>query len=361
MKWIYRSIEVLVGGLFIFSGLIKINDPVGTAIKLEEYFDVFSRDFSPIFSQFIPFSLSISVLLCALEVILGVALLVRFKPRFSVISLFGMVVFFTFLTFYSAYFNKVTDCGCFGEVIKLTPWQSFSKDVVLFVLLLVLLIRGTIKTLAEGKTFALASTVLATLAAFGIAGYAILHLPIIDFSLYKAGNHIPTLMKPQENCQYKYLMEKDGKLQEFEQYPNDKSFKFKEMIALNADKCLPKITDYNLWRDTVNFTQPSFEGRKLLILIPNIEKTNKDAYKKIADLITSVKNAECVILTGSGGEAFEVFRHENNLSAPYYFADGKVLKTMNRSNPGIVLLENGTVRAKWHYNDTPNAETVSKK
>ncbi len=139
LKVISRICWLFVGLLFIFSGLIKINDPVGTAIKLEEYFEVFSSDFSSIFHVFIPYALYLSIFLSALEIILGVALLLRWKLKQILISLLVIIVFFTFLTFYSAYFNKVTDCGCFGDAIKLTPWESFTKDIVLLVMIVILL------------------------------------------------------------------------------------------------------------------------------------------------------------------------------------------------------------------------------
>ncbi|MDQ4139253.1 MAG: DoxX family protein, partial [Bacteroidota bacterium] len=154
MKIISRLSWLFVGGLFIFSGLIKINDPVGTAIKLEEYFDVFAADFSSFFLNFKPFALYLSIFLSGLEIILGVALLLRWRLRQILPGLLALIIFFTFLTFYSAYFNKVTDCGCFGDAIKLTPWQSFSKDILLLVLILILL--GTRRYLPETKSITMA-------------------------------------------------------------------------------------------------------------------------------------------------------------------------------------------------------------
>src|SRR5687768_18242736 len=120
-----------VGGLFIFSGLIKLNDPIGTKIKMEEYFGVFAEDFGSFFSLFVPVSLEIGMIMIILEIVLGVAVLIFYRMNVTTVALLVLMVFFTFLTFYSAYFNKVTDCGCFGDAIKLTPWQSFFKDVIL--------------------------------------------------------------------------------------------------------------------------------------------------------------------------------------------------------------------------------------
>ena len=110
MKLISRGCWLFVGGLFIFSGLIKINDPVGTAIKLEEYFEVFATDFTTVFLALEPYALAFSIILSSLEIILGVALLLRWRLQTVLWSLLAMIVFFTFLTFYSAYFNKVTEC-----------------------------------------------------------------------------------------------------------------------------------------------------------------------------------------------------------------------------------------------------------
>ena len=115
--------QVFVGVLFIISGLIKLNDPVGFSFKLQDYFapDVLNMDFLS------PYALMLAVVVVLVEVILGVMLLVGYAKKLTLWSLMGMIVFFTFLTFYSAYFNKVTDCGCFGDALKLTPWESFTK------------------------------------------------------------------------------------------------------------------------------------------------------------------------------------------------------------------------------------------
>ena len=140
MKNLYTLSRYLVGVLFIFSGLIKINDPIGTQIKLEEYFEVFSADFTPLFEHLVPLALILSVILCTLEIVIGIALLMNYKMKITRVILLSLIVFFTFLTFYSAYFNKVTDCGCFGDAIKLTPWESFTKDIILLSFSLIIFI-----------------------------------------------------------------------------------------------------------------------------------------------------------------------------------------------------------------------------
>jgi hypothetical protein len=362
MKLISRLCWLLVGGLFIFSGLIKINDPVGTAIKLEEYFEVFAADFSTVFLVLEPYALYLSILLSALEIILGVALLLRWRLTAVLWSLLAIIVFFTFLTFYSAYFNKVTDCGCFGDAIKLTPWQSFTKDVVLLGMILVLLATGRyLPAPAKGRWAPLAMA-FTTVAAFGLGIYAYNHEPFIDFRAYKVGNNLPKLMKPSAPLKYKYVMEKNGETQEFTEYPKDTTYKFVEMVALNPEAG-PRITDFSIWNDAGDYTPQIFRGNKLLILVQDVRKANPDSFADINALVAGAEQLEApkvepLVLTASSSQDFDVFRHEVNLAAPYYFGDATVLKTMMRANPGIMLLKNGLVVGKWHHNDVPSLETI---
>ncbi len=359
MKYISKFCWLFVGVLFIFSGLIKINDPVGTAIKLEEYFEVFSTDIAPFFKTLEPYSLFLSIFLSAAEIVLGVALLVRWKLKEVLIALLAMIVFFTFLTFYSAYFNKVTDCGCFGDAIKLTPWESFTKDVVLLVMIVILLLtQRYLKPLTKPAVGA-AITAFTAILSIGVGWYAYEHLPYIDFRAYKVGNNIPTLMKPSAPLRYKYIMTKGGQEEEFEEYPTDTSYTFKQMIAINPEDG-PKITDFNVWNDQGDFTQEVLSGTKLVILVQNAKKADPKSFAKITELASAAEQQgiTAMVVTSSSSEAFEELRHEVNLAVPYYFGDGTVLKTIMRSNPGILLLQNGTVKGKWHYNDTPGIEEV---
>src|ERR1700748_858044 len=139
--------RIAVGLLFIFSGLIKINDPLGFSYKLEEYFAVFHILFLD------SLGVTIAILLCALEIILGFALLIGVRAKQVAWGLLLLIIFFAFLTFYSAFFKVVQTCGCFGDAIPLTPWQSFSKDLVLLLLIIVLFVnKQNIKPLFSTKT-----------------------------------------------------------------------------------------------------------------------------------------------------------------------------------------------------------------
>lgn len=362
MKLISRVCWLFVGGLFIFSGLIKINDPVGTAIKLEEYFEVFATDFSPLFLALEPYALAFSIILSSLEIILGVALLLRWRLKAILWSLLGIIIFFTFLTFYSAYFNKVTDCGCFGDAIKLTPWESFTKDLVLLVMILILLATHRyLPAPAKGRTPALA-VAFTTILAFGLGIYAYNHEPYVDFRAYRVGSDLPKLMKPSAPLKFKYVMEKNGEREEFTSYPKDTTYKFIEMVALNPEAG-PKITDFSIWNDSGDFTQQIFLGNKLLIIVQDVRKADTDNFSQINALVQALEKndqpkIDPLVLTASSNQDFDVFRHEVNLAAPYYFGDATVLKTMIRANPGIMLLKDGLVVGKWHHNDVPMPEEV---
>ena len=358
MKYIVHICRILVGGLFIFSGLIKVNDPVGTAIKMEEYFEIFSLEFAEFFHLFVPFALPISVFLVVLEVVLGIALILNYRQNLILYSLLIIVVFFTFLTGFSAITNSVTDCGCFGDAIKLTPWESFTKDIILTVLILILYFTGhnpQSESQEKISHFVVGGTLVISL---GLALYAIAHLPFIDFRAYKTGNHIPTEMQPSAPYLFEYIMEKDGKQEAFPTYPTDKSYKFISMNHLNTEAA-PKITDFAVWNDDGDFTEEVFVGRKLYVILYDVTKSDASKIAEINDLATALKGKiEVAALTASDGKVFEAFQQEHGLNVPYYYTDATVLKTIARSNPGLWMLNEGTVIGKWHANDVPSADEV---
>ena len=360
-KYIDIFSRIFVGGLFIFSGLIKINDPVGTQIKMEEYFEVFAIDFGSFFHIFIPWALEIGMILIVLELALGFAVLLNYRMKTTMWVMLGLLVFFTFLTFYSAYFNKVTDCGCFGDAIKLTPWESFIKDIILMVFVLHLFwYRKSYDALLKEKQGHTVIGAVVIVSLF-LGNYAIRHLPFIDFRAYKVGNVIPEQMIPEEQPIIEYLFEKDGETIASQQFLSaDDGYKYVSSRVINEDKITPKITDYLVTSiDGEDMTQYTFEGAKLLIIMYDVTKADTDNLDDIRTLTKELEGkVDCFVLTSSGSEQMEIFRHENQLAVPYYFSDATVLKTILRSNPGIALWKNGRVLGNWHHNDTPPAEEV---
>jgi uncharacterized membrane protein YphA (DoxX/SURF4 family) len=363
-KFIDQFSRIFVGALFIFSGLIKLNDPIGTEIKMEEYFEVFATDFGTFFKIFIPYALEIGMIMIVLEVVLGIAVLLNYKMNITTKVLLALMIFFTFLTFYSAYFNKVTDCGCFGDAIKLTPWQSFYKDIILmfFVVHLVWYSKNYQPVLRtrEGHAVIIFVTVLCIF----LGVYALRHLPFIDFRAYKIGNNIPKQMQPQEQPVIEYIFDKGGEEVRSQKFLSETDgYKYKDSRVLNEDKTKAKITDFSVTSvDGEDVTQKTFEGAKLLFIINNVNLASADHMEEIRKLVKDLDGkVEMMVLTSSSTEAFEAFRHEHQLAVPYYFSDGTVLKTIVRSNPGITLWVNGTVKGMWHHNDTPTAEEVLKR
>lgn len=353
--------RIFVGGLFIFSGLIKLNDPVGTQIKMEEYFEVFAVDFGSFFHVFIPWALEIGMILIVLELALGFAVLFHYRMKTTMWVMLGLMVFFTFLTFYSAYFNKVTDCGCFGDAIKLTPWESFIKDIILMVFVTHLFwYRKSYEAVLNSKQGHLAIGVVAIVSLL-LGIYAIRHLPFIDFRAYKIGNVIPEQMIPEEQPIIEYLFDKNGETIASQQFLSaDEGYQYVSSRVINEDKITPKITDYLVTSpDGEDMTQYTFQGAKLLIIMYDVTKANTDNIDDVRSLTKSLEGkVDCFILTSSGAEQMEIFRHEHQLAVPYYFADATVLKTILRSNPGVALWKNGRVLGNWHHNDTPNTEEI---
>ncbi|TVP53021.1 MAG: DoxX family membrane protein [Mongoliibacter sp.] len=351
-------IRLFVGGLFIFSGLIKVNDPVGTAIKLEEYFDVFSNDIASFFYIFKDIALPLAVFLVVAEVVLGIMLILGVRLRFTVWALSLMILFFTFLTFYSAYFNKVTDCGCFGDAIKLTPWESFIKDVILLVLIAVLFFfRNSLSN--DGPTWAKWTVRVSLVFSVGLAVIAIRNLPFIDFRAYKEGVNIPEAMQPSAPLQYEYVMSKDGEEFIFDQYPSDESYEFKEMKLMNED-ALPKISDFAVWNDAGDYTDEILSGRKAVLLITSITKMNTNHLEKIDEVMKGLQATPITPLVVAASSQDEIDRliQERGWEVEGYQADATVIKTIMRSNPGLMLLDDGEVLKKYHVRNTPTSEEV---
>ena len=353
--WILR---LLVGGLFVFSGLIKVNDPVGTAIKLEEYFDVFSKDIAPFFYLLKPYALPLAVFLVVFEVVLGIMLLVGVRLKETVWALASMILFFTFLTFYSAYFNKVTDCGCFGDAIKLTPWESFYKDIILLVLISFLFFfsKDLPKNAPRWANYTAGLSLFLSLA---LAVYAIQNLPFIDFRAYKIGVNIPVNMQPSAPMVYTYVMKKGGELVYLDQYPTDESYEFVEM-TLNNPEALPKISDFAAWNVEGDQSEFLFQGNKVILLSSNLTKMSPSNLDQLTQLFSSLQKApvDLIFMAAATQEEIDALIKKMGWSVQGLQADATVVKTIMRANPGIMLLKDGVVVQKYHHNNTPEALEV---
>ncbi len=371
--------RALTGSLFIFSGFIKANDPLGFSYKLEEYFEVFKGDTGlSIFDFFAQYSLELAIFICALEMILGFTLLIGYQVKITLLLLILQIVFFTFLTFYSACFNKVTHCGCFGDFIPLKAWQSFWKDIALLFLITILWVSQVNIRELFVPLFGHTISSIAIIISFTIPIFAYNHLPYFDFRPYHKGANILEKMKPGSNYQppvyetrLKYQNLKTGEIKEFtlSDYPWQDSLTWKwistENILVKEAVDAPKITDFNIKTlDEENVTDSLLQNPnyQFWIICYDLKKTNTDdeTIAKLKDLYTLTKkdNVPVLIFTASGKEEIDKFKQQTQLSIPFLNVDGIVLKTMIRSNPGIILVKHATIIDYWHYNDLPSYSVI---
>tara|TARA_B110000003_G_scaffold276446_1_gene322968 strand:+ start:18688 stop:19659 length:972 start_codon:yes stop_codon:yes gene_type:complete len=318
IKLIVHISRIFVGTMFVFSGFVKLVDPIGSQYKFEEYFSESVLNFEFL----IPYALPFSILLILVEIMLGVMLLLGYKSKLTLWSLLGITTLFLFLTWYSAYYNKVTDCGCFGDAIKLTPWETFWKNVVLIALIIILLIRiSNIKEFLPKKItfyFTFVSLVCFSLITF----YVLNHLPIIDFRAYAIGKNIPEGMK----------------------YPT------------NPEE-LPAIHDFML-EDTQNDLSPDILAmdKVMLVIVYNASKSDEKGFieiKKVAE--RAIYNGYSVYgVSASFEDDLILIQNKYNLPFDFLFCDETTLKTMIRANPGVITLSKGTVTGKWNWNETRN-------
>lgn len=363
-------VKVFVGALFIFSGLIKLNDPLGFSYKLEEYFEVFHLNFLSSFAVFF------SITLCALEVILGLFLLTGYYAKKVLWGLLLLIIFFTFLTFYSAFFDVVKTCGCFGDAIPLTPWQSFSKDLVLLVMIVLLFInREKIETISPNRGIRriITLTFIAIPILFGLYTYTF--LPIIDFLPYKVGANIPESMKIPEGAkpnEYKIIYtlknKNTGETKEMtdKEYLSTKIYEDTNWeLVSSSDPILvkegyqAKIKDLNVYDSQgVNYTSEIFENPyyNLVAVAWNLDKTQEKALGDINALaINAVQNfnVRSVLLTSNSAQDAEKITKKLTLLTEIFYADAVPLKSMVRSNPGLMLLKDGVIINKWPSSALP--------
>ncbi|TMU57382.1 BT_3928 family protein [Flagellimonas algicola] len=363
MKYLVWISRIVVGVLFIISGLIKLNDPVGFSFKLEEYFSQGVLDLPFL----MPLALAISIFVVIVEVLLGILLLIGFKPKFTIWSLLLMIVFFTFLTFYSAYFNKVTDCGCFGDAIKLTPWESFTKDLILLVFILILFIgRNFIKPLFNSKVnWILGGVSLIACALF--ANHVLNHLPSVDFRPYKIGANIQDGMSVPEDApkplyEYAWRFKVNGEdkiIMTNGEYPSVDG-EFVDVETTEIQKGYePPIHDFTIEQQGTDFAAELLEEDKLVMVIAyDLAKSNIDYFEKVAEVAVEAmsKGYKVIGMSASSDTQTKALKSKFELNFDFYFTDETTLKTIVRSNPAILVLNRGTIVQKVHYNDFDELE-----
>jgi uncharacterized membrane protein YphA (DoxX/SURF4 family) len=370
MKYIVQICRFIVGIIFIISGFVKAVDPIGFGYKLEEYFapDVFNIGF--LHDLALPQATFFSIF----EIVLGAFLLLGVFRKFTTWSLLVLIVFFTFLTFYSAYFNKVTDCGCFGDAMKLTPWQSFWKDIFLLVLIVILFVgQKYIKPLIENTKLNYGISAVVLLICGWISYMGIKNLPLIDFRAYAEGKNIAHGMKsaeelglesPKYEVLYTLKNEKTGEeveITDTEYLSDSKWYDEGTPWKMDVDKTKtskvsngyePPVKDFVLDCDGEDKTQYYLEESKVVFfVIPFSGDLKAEEISKL-NLLYAELTQKGIQVTGLTNNDIE------GVKFPYCYVDQITLKTMIRNNPGIIALSKGTVIKKFHDNPIPEATEI---
>ena len=352
--------RTLLALTFLFSGFVKAVDPLGTVYKIQDYLH---EGFGGIFQWAIPAAGAAAVCLIALEWLLGIAMLLNVRTQWTswITLLFYCIM--TPLTLYIAIANPVSDCGCFGDALVITNWQTFWKNIILLLLSICLVICRK----AIPELFSWWMEIIITLAALGsvagIMGYSYTHLPQIDFRPYKVGNHIPTLMEIPDDAevdQYEITLiyAKDGKEQTFtlENYPKgDPEWTFVDQKSVLIKKgYVPPIHDFEI--ETLEgdyITQDILESEEpvALVVMYDLTKTDTTQLEKLMHMIHEYPRV--YFLTASGEEEIFAFAEElgwdeETTYSTFCFTDPITLKTIVRANPGVIVVQNGTIIDKYN-------------
>jgi uncharacterized membrane protein YphA (DoxX/SURF4 family) len=370
-----QVLRVIMGLLFIFSGLVKANDPSGLANKMTEFFEPAVLDMP----WLIPHVLTFSVILITCEIVFGVALLLGFAWRFFAWPMLALNIFFTFLTAYIYYWDvikhsaKVRECGCFGDCIKISNSETFWKDVILLIIALILFIYAKRIRPLFPKYPNTAAFILAVFFAIGVQWWALEHLPFHDCMPYAVGKNICEGMKPPKECvqdsvEMVFIYKHNGKQEEVPMAhiaEIDSTWEYvdrKEKIVRKGNGlCDPPIKDFvvNDYSGT-NYTEPMLQdpGYKFLLLIKDPAHARKDNLDRLKALSAeaSAKQIPIYILSSGSREANDAWRNMAGLaSAEFYTFDQTASKTAMRTDPGLMLLEGCTIRGKWSFRDYPKS------
>ena len=319
MKFLVQLARIIVGALFIFSGFVKLVDPIGSKYKFQEYFseDVLNLEF------LIPYALPFAIILIVAEILLGVMILIGYKSKLTVWSLLLLTLIFLFLTWYSAYYNKVTDCGCFGDAIKLSTWETFYKNIILIGLIIVLLLKvAFIKPIFKGKIPMIITFLSLALFLFTVK-HVLTHLPLIDFRAYAIGKNIP------------------------------------EGMVFPADGSIAPVHDFMLEDAQADLAPELLRQEKvMLVIVYNLDKADVNGFRAIKEIGIKAKKKGYTVygVSASFSDDLVLAKEKYNLPFDFLFCDETTLKTMIRANPGVIILNKGTVVEKKNWVDVEEIE-----
>ena len=362
-KWIVNICRFILGATFVFSGFVKAVDPLGTYYKIQDYLAAFGMQ------QLLPdiMPLLMSVLLAVLEFAVGMHLLLGIKRRFTTRLALLIMLVMTPLTLYLALTNPISDCGCFGDALVLTNWQTFGKNVVLLTCAIVLMITpwAMVRFLTKKMEWTLSNYCIVF--ALALAGYCLATLPIIDFRPYKIGNNIREGMEIPEGAKptifdTRFIMEKDGVKQTFtvDNYP-DSTWTFVSAETVVVEKGYePPIHDFVMesLETGEDITDEVLDdpGYTFLLIAHRTEEADEGNIDLINELYEYCQENgyKFYALSSSSAEAIELWRDRTGAEYPFCIMDDITLKTMVRSNPGLMLIKGGVILNKWPDSQLPD-------
>jgi uncharacterized membrane protein YphA (DoxX/SURF4 family) len=388
MKNLVTVCRIIVGLLFIFSGLVKANDPLSLAYKMEEFFEIWNSGLEAgsfflktpligLFDFLHHHSLFLSVVMIAFEIIAGAALLLGWRIKLFSWLLLLLIVFFTFLTAYAFLATnpdgspKFKNCGCFGDCLPIPPLASFVKDLLLTVLIIFLFIKRKWIQPVFSSRIRTVLMLLVTLFSFGIQWYMLTYLPALDCLPYKKGKNITEQMKMPadaipDSTVISFVYQRQGKQVEFtaDQFPADfdSSYKFVsryDKVLRKGKNNEPLIKGFVLKgvleqdSTTIVLAQPYV----LLIYIENFEVPVSKWKDDITELYTTAKqkNIPVYILTSHMQEVQQHLRNTSLADIQVFTSDNTAIRTAARTSPCIYLLKEGTILDKWSYQRTSKA------
>ena len=349
MKKLNTPIRIFVGLLFIFSGLIKANDPHGLSYKMQEFFEVWGFDFLN------PLSLFSSLGMNVLEVFAGIAIIVNWQTKKITWLLFILILFFTFLTGYALFSGKIKTCGCFGDCLPLTPAMSFTKDIILGVLIVILLATNSGK--ANKGVFGKIVLYTVTLGTAAFQWYVLSYLPIVDCLPFKKGNDIVEQMKVPvgaipDSTSIEFMYTKNGKEVRFDQvnFPTDFDSTYvyvdrKDKVVRKGNGLVAKIVDFNLTtKSGTDTTAALFSNSKQYVLVFAKEMNGAESWKNEFQTIykkLQAQNIDVILVTPEAERAASIFGNINIVTS-----DATVIKTAARVIPTYFLMQHAVIKEK---------------
>lgn len=366
MKILVKISRIIVGVLFIFSGLVKANDPHGLSYKMQEFFEVWSANASLAnFMHWLSnYALPFSIIMITLEIMVGVGILLGIWKKFFTTLLLILIIFFGFLTGYAALSGKIATCGCFGDCIPLSSMQSFIKDLILLALVLILFFgrKYIVPVLTPGINILL--LIISCGLVLFYQWHVMRHLPTVDCLPFKKGGNILSLRKMPADAvpdkkDYKFVYEKDEKKQNFtiKDLP-DSTWKFvsrEDFIVQKGKNNEPPIKDFYLTSLSGNDTTQSvlsLDADYYLFFIKSFSDTDRwlDNFTNLYDY--AKKNSRLIyIVTPEIIKADTFFNTRNNFDIPVFSLDATAFKTAARTDPELYLMHGPVIKGKWGWAD----------